>query len=114
MQTPSSLSAAIGRYWFRRIVRNPVPDSVSESSAQMFPIPLIRSKQDLLVRFSFSPPFERDVQCWGWKEWKNGMLIERTLIYGFAEMAGVTTGRLYSLEAINGKVPEWMVFDKSK
>jgi hypothetical protein len=94
MQTPHSCAAAIGRYWFRRIVRNPIPDSVPEVSAQIFHIPLIRSKHDLLVRFNFNPPFERDVQFWGWKEWKKGLFVERTIICGFAQMADVSIGRL--------------------
>jgi hypothetical protein len=113
MQTPNSWAASIGRYWFRRLVRNPIPDSVAELSALIFPIPLIRSKEDFLVRFNFNPPFERDVQFWGWKEWKKGMFVERTIICGFAQMADVSIGRLYSLEPVKGKVPEWMAFDKS-
>ena len=81
MNIPNPLAAAIGQRWFRRIVRNPLPELVFDISARIFPVPVLCSERDLVVRFRFQPPFERDVQFWGWQEWKKGMFIERT-IYG--------------------------------
>jgi len=114
MRVPSFFSEAIARYWFRRIVRDPIPDNVCGLSAVIFPVPVIRRGNSLLVKFRFRPPFERDVQFWGWREWKKGLFVERTIVYGFARTAGIKVGRLYSLEPLKGETPEWMAFDESE
>jgi hypothetical protein len=111
MRLPQWITAAIGRRWFRRLVRNPIPDFVSEVSADTFPIPLLCGGRDLVVRFRFAPPFERNVQFWGWKEWKS-RIFQRMLAHGLAQMADIDTGRLYARESADGRLVAWMAFDK--
>ena len=107
-----------GSYWFKRLVGDPVPATVSDLIAHDYPLPLIRPQGLPFVVFSYVGEFERDIQLTGWKpcpcvtgdkEMDEAMAIVRKT----AARAGVTMDQAYAKKLDDEKCEAylWIVLD---
>jgi len=107
-----------GRYWFKQLVRDPIPANVSDITAHDYPLRFIRPQGLPLVSFSYEDEFERDIQPMGWKPYTGEEAMEEAMaILGkMATGVGVTMGRAYAkkLDDQNCTAHLWILLDPPK